>query len=101
MIHHFQDRKYISSDGGTNDHHDKVLFIQETPEGIGINGLTRKYHFEKRCDIQHDKERGQRKETTTGYLTINIVCVGWILDCISNFQILSTTESKYTDEFRC
>ena len=100
MINYFQDDGACGRDSDGNKHVDNIDVTQEVPQGIGVNGLIRKYHFKKKRAVQDDSMRNEEVKMMIGHITINVVNVGWVLDCISNYQILSTADTKYTDEFR-
>ena len=97
MIIYFRNEGASGSNNDGNKPVDNIVVTQEVPEG---NGLIRKYHFKKRRAVQHDNMHDEDVKTMIGHVTINVVNVGWVLDCISNYLILSTAETKYTDEFR-
>ena len=101
MKRHFCDDQGSSSSSCNNDiPDDYVKVYQEISKEVGELNFGRKYRFEKTYTKPHGKKRSAGKDTSIGYVAISIVHVSWVLDCISNFQVLSTADTKYTDGFR-
>ena len=102
IIRHFAaDKNGSSSSSSSSSSSDEdVRVFQDTVSGAGNNNHIRKYCFEKKRIAPFGSKRVFGKKTSHGYVTIKIVNVDWILDCISNYQIMSMEDAKYTGVFK-